>query len=194
METYYVHDNGARSFRVEVETSQIAIYKVDYKASEEAEDRVFDKTPTYVIEKYLKVYVGKDPKDPFFDGNSLLVHVEPHKYIFIGWDVLEITTPDEIVSFSSPVGGSDVPYPYAIGERNTYLLIEDIYIPNYLRDETQDPYDQLYGPRGMMPSMYAGGAGPKEWCYVYELSRLYEPIRQFYHRFMTNQRVLIERP
>ena len=56
-----------------------------------------------------------------------MIKLSKHKYIYIGWKIYEFKTNDEIIKYVSPIGNSDVPYPYTIGTKNTYLMIEDIY-------------------------------------------------------------------
>ena len=38
-------------------------------------------------------------------------------------------TDEIIIDYVSDVGNNDVPYPYAIGETNVYLMIENVYFP-----------------------------------------------------------------
>lgn len=94
--------------------------------------------------KYEDIFVGKDPKVKQSFGNTCLIKLSTHEYIYVGEMIYRFTIPDEIVKYKSPVGNSAVPYPYAIGTENTYLMIEYTYIPNGMR-ETDDPYKQYYG-------------------------------------------------
>jgi hypothetical protein len=52
---------------------------------------------------------------------------------------------DLILDYQSPIGNSDVPYPYAVGEKYTYLMIENVYIDNAALNKKEDPYKQYYG-------------------------------------------------
>ena len=110
------------------------------------------------ISNYEDIFIGDDAycysgkkrymkKEPFALGNSILIKLSKHKYISIGWKVEEFKTEDEIVKYVSPIGNSDVPYPYAIGTKYTYLMIENIYIENeFLKIYgNEDPYDVYYG-------------------------------------------------
>jgi len=91
------------------------------------------------------------PSSPWwFGGNSLLLKSKKDKYIFIGESIFSFSTPsrDKITSFSSPMGNSAVPYPFAVGQKYTYLFLEHIYVPNStLRNfhpDLQDPYVWFY--------------------------------------------------
>ena len=66
--------------------------------------------------------------------------------MYIGNKIYEFKTKDEIVDYMSFVGNSDVPYPYAIGTENTYLMIEDVFIPNKELKVfgNEDPYEIYY--------------------------------------------------
>lgn len=60
-------------------------------------------------------------------------------YVFIGWEIFAFKTPDEITRYVSLMGNSAVPYPYAVGARNTYLFLERTYLTNehlaFLREQ-----------------------------------------------------------
>jgi hypothetical protein len=45
---------------------------------------------------------------------------------------------DVIDKYYSPVGNSDVPYPYAVGQKNSYFLIEKQYVENKNLDLKKD--------------------------------------------------------
>lgn len=129
---------------------------------------------------YLRAWVGMDPEEPgasgtkpergliqkllggkapwWHGGNGVLLQVGARKYVSIGWKIIEFSTPpnDAIVEFISPMGNSAVPYPYAIGTTNTYLLFEDTWIPNATRLPFMDPYAQFYKHDIVTGKMYTG--------------------------------------
>lgn len=146
--TYFVHDNGGRPFKVEVLKTRIKIYTEDkYNQIDENSDYdpVYDKL-IYTIDSYKEIFIGEDPNhkgDFYYQGNSILVKITNHNYIFIGWVIYRFSTDDVIVDYVSTIGNNDVPYPYAIGTENTYLMIAEVMIPNkYLKED--DPYKQYY--------------------------------------------------
>lgn len=148
---YETHDNGGRPFIVIDTGGQIQVW--NQKWDEEQQKRIPDKK---VFEtKYEKLFVGKNRKalpenptysvNPEFVGNSLLAQVSKHKYVFIGHEIKEFEIDEEIESYESPVGNSDVPYPYAVGPDFTYFILENKVVPNNALDFKKDLYGQLYG-------------------------------------------------
>lgn len=153
--SYLIHDNRNRPFRVIVTDNSIDIYTYDPKQMNDAYDYDVSNYTILVkrIANYMRVFIGKDNSNEIYDrkvnftrenGNSILVQVTKHKYIFIGMYIYSFKIKDEIVKYFSPVGNNDVPYPYAIGTLNNYLMIEQFYVSN---DNliTDDPYQQYYG-------------------------------------------------
>jgi hypothetical protein len=113
--------------------------------------------------KYTRAFVGLDPEEArprgIFDkifggnpwwwgGNSLLLELAPKSYVFVGWEIYAFKTPDVIEQYVSQMGGSAVPYPYAIGAKNIYLLIQRTYLTNthaaFLRSKMPDTDDDPY--------------------------------------------------
>jgi hypothetical protein len=160
MKTYFTHDNGGRPFMVQIIDDVISVYKQDLDSNSDEED--YEDTSTYnkkikTIKSYEKVFIGKDNSntgkyyngkgdDKRFLGNSILVKLTKHKYIYIGNIIYKFKTKDEIIKYESFVGNSDVPYPYAIGTEYTYLMIEDASIPNNILTNfaNEDPYEIYY--------------------------------------------------
>jgi hypothetical protein len=100
---------------------------------------------------YHEIFIGNDLNPKFKDGgtlgNSILINKNGKEYIFIGHEIYSFTPHDHIKEYHSIVGNSDVPYPFAIGEKNVYFMIEDQYVSlaGFLQDELKDPYCKLYG-------------------------------------------------
>ena len=151
---YNIHDNGGTPFTVAVSKDQVDIYGSEEWSSEDSEDSYDDSVPDaanntkllLTLRNVQTVFVGKDIKNrlPENDGNSLLVkEATGSSYVYIGSEVYRFTPSDEIKDYFSPVGNSDVPYPYAVGVARTYLLLESVSMPN---EELVpgDPYLQYY--------------------------------------------------
>lgn len=150
---YKIHDNGGRPFLVKVyPDSRVEVYENNECDSDDddckchiAEEPFFDQT----VEK---VFVGYDPNDHMdqsFLGNSILLDMGDLEYVFIGQSVFSFQALSEITQYVSPVGNSDVPYPYAVDDQNrAYLTIEDVIVQ--LTDEEVanipqfDPYNRYY--------------------------------------------------
>lgn len=137
---YYTHDNGGRPFKVIVTPSTFTVFKGIYDSK--TDTMHYDKQ-LLKPQNYLDIFIGND-KGNKFKGNSLLFKVKDKKYIHIGYEIYSFHTPDNIIKYCSPVGNNDVPYPYALGEENTYLIIDNVYIPNAIRMQKIDPYHQYY--------------------------------------------------
>lgn len=136
---YLTHDNGGRPLRVEINKKENTISAfINYNFDEFT--KLFNKK--VFSSKYQKIWIGKSPKTemttfsgghgPKFDGNSILIEKSNNTYVFIGDTIFSFKSIKPITEFVSPVGNSDVPYPYAIdSEGNVYLMLANIIItPN----------------------------------------------------------------
>lgn len=146
---YLVHDNGGRPFAVQLKPNKtFAVYKQSQIAEKGKGWTVF--TGPYDKEvikptKYVRVFIGRCPEyGEKFDGNTVLVQVSAKQYIYIGETIYKTTIDDEIIGYKSPIVGSDVAYAYAYGKLNTYLFLEQTFIPNETLTR-KDPYEQFYG-------------------------------------------------
>jgi hypothetical protein len=133
---YETHDNGARPFRVQDHGGSVTITQQRWNA----EKRTHEPEKELMTVTYEKIFVGSQ-------GSSILLKQAQNKYMYIGDTIKTFEPPkgDKILDYHSPIGNSDVPYPYAVGEQYTYLMIADVYIPNGDLDKGKDPYEQYYG-------------------------------------------------
>jgi len=173
---YFTLDNGGRPFLVYVtknqdNTNTVRVYQKD-------EDKYFFRGDcegvgnyyTYLIAEYhpQKVHIGPSPLcastgfsggyGKKWDGNSILLETvtntrKTKKIIHIGSTIYEFTMNDNITSYHSPVGNNCVPYPFAIGEKNVYFMLDCGYVPRSIYDQhvvvgTVDAYDYFYGHTG----------------------------------------------
>jgi hypothetical protein len=128
--SYKIHDNGGRPFEVVVHPTKIEVFKNDGK-------KIFTKS-------YKKIFLGGNERNK---GNSIVIHTGPGKYTYIGSEIYSFMTKDgeEIKKYYSPIGNSDVPYPYAVGQNHTYFMLDKQTVPNELLNLKKDAYDQFYG-------------------------------------------------
>lgn len=144
MQEYLIHDNGGRPFKVIINSSNVEIYK------ESDDDKYVDLILR--ITECERILIGDDPiccsnraeeqlPDDFYLGNSILLHIKNNTYIYIGMTIYQFESKDYITTYVSPIGNNDVPYPYAVGQKFTYLMEEHKYIENYL---IWDPYQVFY--------------------------------------------------
>lgn len=165
MQTYLIHDNGGRPFKVTVEEQKrdatvrysVQIFKKSSKDSEE--DETYSKLVANALAR--EVYVGKSSgtseacdhgkkQARLFDGNTLLLQLNGGDYIFIGEFIysFSLVDGDEVDAYYSPVGNNDVPYPVLLGKKNVYFMLDKRYVPRseFPKDQTwEDAYRSFYG-------------------------------------------------
>ena len=136
---YYTHDNGGRPFLVKIKNNNVIVHKLNYDKvnnHNNMNDSYFDKFKTFHAKK---IFIGKDNGKSIYSnlkgmsknaafkfstGNSILLHLSKNKYVFIGDQLIEFTTKNDIIkSFYSIIGRNDVPYPFAIGEKYIYGFV-----------------------------------------------------------------------
>ena len=99
------------------------------------------------ISRFEELLVGDDVggDDPEDDGNSLLVKISKHEYVYIGSKIYSFETDEEIRDYTSMIGNSCVPYPIAFGDDFLYFMLEQELV---MMDEFDDPSpensDELY--------------------------------------------------
>lgn len=141
--TYTVLDNGMEPFRVKYNKEIVKVFENTIETETKND-------PLIIKKKYQKVFVGKDPEA---NGNSMLFLLNNGKYLYVGYRVFVFETSDEIIDYKSPIGKNCVPYPYAIGEKYTYLMLEQVYAKNKELNKGKkkidyyhmDPYMSYYG-------------------------------------------------
>lgn len=147
---YETHDNGGRPFAVEDSGDRVVVYRQKYDESTDS----YQRDHQVFASKYQKIWLGTKPA-----GNTVLFQVTAGRYVFIGDRIYEfsLVAGDSVVRYVSPVGNSDVPYPYVIGKTHTYLLLDGggsigpVFIPNEALDPKTDAYAQFYGWRPAAP-------------------------------------------
>lgn len=147
---YHIHDNCGRPFKVTIKEKKVtiaALYENEYI--------------NFVTYRAKQIFIGISEKNtmtefgrgygPDFDGNSILLHIRKKQYVFIGSRIYIFNSRNKIVRYESPVGNNDVPYPYAIDEKNNiYLLIENVILTptddlmKYMEDKNNDPSFYYY--------------------------------------------------
>lgn len=175
---FLIHDNGGRPYMVSINPSIKEASIFTFNNDEFSDFSKFPKKKDYTIPitnfKYQKVFVGQSLKNSLtefgrgygksFLGNTILFLIEPilpnqpKNYIFVSHKIYSFKANDEIISFFSPVGNNDVPYPYAIGEKNVYFLNNAVFIkrnvfPIEIKENMNLPstlFDYLYS--GKLPS------------------------------------------
>jgi hypothetical protein len=144
MKQYLIHDNGGRPYLVKLDKSVADIYTYDKNA--EVYDKHGNEKPitkkdyTILVKsyKYKTAHVGSSPLNEMtkfsgghgrkFHGNTVLLQLTDKRYVFIGHQIFEFTMDEKVVTYLSPVGNNDVPYPYIVGENNVYFLLDKKFV------------------------------------------------------------------
>lgn len=110
------------------------------------------------------VFIGNSfRKSKETDGNSIIIACDneqsrlgrgnfhsqfTYEYIYIGECIFRFYSLYKIVEYHSPIGNSNVPYPYAIDQNeHFYLMIEDVIIEKFMNEydaRFNDPYAYYY--------------------------------------------------
>ena len=164
---YLILDNGTRPYRVVDSITAVSVYalvKDSTPTRYEQDAFLVINNPLYVFvpRGCYQIWRGKGctggrvcdtdkarlelPREPAYNGNTLLVQTSPSKYIMIGnRGVQSFTCADQIVDYQSPVGSSQVPYPYARTQTGAVITLiggnDNVVIPASLAAEFPlDPY------------------------------------------------------
>jgi len=137
---YYANNNGSLPYLININSGVIYVFTSNY----DGDIPYFDKA-ILRIDKYDKVFIGKDWTHKQFNGNSILIKLNNNEYIFVGEYLYKFKTKDVIKKYYSPIGNSAVSYPYAIGDKFTYLMNEGVYFDNDYIEDNVDPYEFYYG-------------------------------------------------
>lgn len=104
------------------------------------------------MSKFMKMY------GPTYDGNSILIHINKNKYIYIGHEIFSFTSNESIKEFYSNIGIFGMSYAIAISDKNTFLLKEKVFIPNdkfpkFTKEIKENAYYYYYGKNKKTPSL-----------------------------------------
>ncbi len=160
VKTYETHYNGTTPFLVEDDGKAVTVFKTVYTKGEYEE---YTAGKQVIRQPYKKIFIGdNDLKLIMYErkgwgkGNTILVQISANKYMYIGDKIytFEPVKGDKIQAYYSPVGNSDVPYPWAVGTSHTYLMLDAVTIPTKFIDvNAKDPYWAYYGYDKDIPSV-----------------------------------------
>jgi hypothetical protein len=125
---YFILDNGGLPFIVNDFNNDHKNLKI-YKNS-------------ISLDNVKKVFTGGDNSGD--KNSSLLVLNKDDKYVYIGSEIYEFKTDDKILKYSSKIGNSAVPYPFAIGSENVYIMLDKVYFSKKDIDNYDNIYDFYY--------------------------------------------------
>lgn len=164
---HFTHDNGGRPYLVYLSKERISVYReVQDKFYVRQRDREHNANDAWLYieqvaawKNYIKVWIGESIKNNTttfvgtdnaeFLGNCILVKIAPSRYVFIGENVYEFSSDEELTIFYAPVGNNDVPYSHAIGEKYVYFMREALRVPisafkTFTEEVQRNAYDAFY--------------------------------------------------
>lgn len=147
---YTTHDNGGRPLLIIVNKDTVDVYLNICAGACSDENSIWQYMRTI---KYKKIFIGENPATEIkrfdsacgkkYEGNTILLHITRDVYAFIKIDILLFKTNNEkIIKYVSQVGNNDFPYPYAISDKNHYIIVEGKIIPN--KEVVGDPINYFY--------------------------------------------------
>lgn len=135
-ESYLIHNNYGRPFRVVVDGKHVEIFKKDKKDDEDDENAYSKRIAAYDVED---IHIGKSSgtskssdhtkaNAKLFDGNSILLHVKGDSWVYIGSQIYSFEMKDKFEKYYSPVGPNDYPYPHVLGKEFIYFMLDKKYV------------------------------------------------------------------
>jgi len=156
-QTYITIDNGNRPFRVivDLENKQLRAY---YNTNIDSEEERLAYECTYI-----RIFIGESKVckrtllsgciGEKYKGNTILVEEKSNVYTYIGSFIYSFLSIDNapVVTYESPIGANEYPYPYAIDQKgNAYLFSEDVVVlSSYIPQGEDDLYPLYYELREM---------------------------------------------
>lgn len=141
---YTTIGNQANAFRVDVDPRRrvFRVKKWDESYWERTDkDRYVDVAVPWT--GYADCFVGRSGTRSD-EGNSMLFKLANNTYMYVGHNLYTFRAEEAggIVAFRSDVGNSSVAYPYALGAKTCYLMLEQRVIRK--TEPGVEPYDRYY--------------------------------------------------
>lgn len=147
---YNIHDNGNVSYMVEDRPKEKRA--IVYNTIGDDDTGTYTIGPQIHDIKYMNIWLGENIESKLFGdfekGNTIVLQTAANKYVTICRESIisfSLEAGETISKFVAPIGSNDVPYPYLVGTKNVYLLLERVQIPVELVDMNAEPYIQFYG-------------------------------------------------
>ena len=155
--SYYTLDNGGRPFLVNINGMHVEVYTLNYNDNDYEKPfyKNFKPSPIHQVDAE-EIFIGKAPSNTKFAkitgaygrqfiGNSILLKLKgKNKYQLIyGDNIKNFYSKAPIKSYLSPIGNSDVAYPYAVDEnQNYYVFAYDVmfHYPHKIKKD-EEPYE-----------------------------------------------------
>jgi len=146
MPKYEIHDNGSVPYWVEVHGKIVTILQnMDTYKMINGKFTVIEHPNKTLTMEADEIFVGKtSPTGPISPPGTTMLFRVGSKYVYVGSEMYEFSTDDVILKFYSDLGNSDVPYPYAVGEKYIYIMLDKVAVEKSLFDMKEDIYKQYY--------------------------------------------------
>jgi hypothetical protein len=143
-DAYFTHDNGGRPFFVIVSSMEFWVYRKPPNGNFVDDEQGENYTDLVCSYPYLEKHIGLDlDMDPRSVGNSCLFWICDTRCVYVGECCysFEMAAGDSIRRYCSDVGNSDIPYPYLIGNKYVYFMLDKCLVPIDLVDADPDFHD-----------------------------------------------------
>ena len=147
LQSYYIHDKICTPFEVEDWGNKVVVYQVENNGLENRR-----RGPKILELPYEKILGVKEIDEKYLcdqvyhyeKGNSILLKHRKNHYTHIGGTITQFrpVEEDEIEAYVSPMNHNDLPYPFAIGKKYTYLMLYNVYILS--EPGERDPYGRYH--------------------------------------------------
>ena len=145
-ETHVLTHNSFNTYMVLIFTDlkKAQIYKMPYRNSHHQEIEIVTKFDYQHLFRPFgldeKTHARKETNENF------LFKIEDIKYIYVGEEVYNFETIDDIEEYFSETKNNDVKYPFALGKENIYYMLYQKYITieDFEKTEVEDENQNLY--------------------------------------------------
>jgi hypothetical protein len=131
---YTIHDNGGRPYQVKIYGHTARADKVEIYNNDGSTQPALT---IGVLNSVHRVFIGPHADHPMnarmacgeqFQGCTVLIHLRDLDYLWVGnRGVQKFTALSPITEFESPMGSSNVAYPWALDAAgNYYLMLDDV--------------------------------------------------------------------
>lgn len=107
------------------------------------------------VDDYVKLVKKFKFVEMFKSNKSLLFRINKDSYIFVGNEIYKFKMlNDNVKKFLSPIGNSNVSYPFIIGEFNVYFMLDKKYVDkmsfNINVEKEKDLYNYYYNDKNLI--------------------------------------------
>jgi hypothetical protein len=111
------------------------------------------------VDDYVKLVKKFKFVEMFKSNKSLLFRINKDSYIFVGSEIYKFKmSNDNVKKFLSPIGNSNVSYPFIIGEFNVYFMLDKKYVDkmsfNINVEKEKDLYNYYYSDKNLIKKTF----------------------------------------